>query len=378
MKKISVIIFISAILLSCATEKKESTDNKKTVEEKPIESIVELNPQQIKTLGITSSKAELKAMRTSLELNGSINVPPQYTVSINAPFGGFVKNLYVQEGNPVKKGQLLAVIQNPDYISLQQEYLENRSQFIYLDAEYKRQEMLAAEQINAAKILQKAKAELELVKAKLAGQRAKLQLLGIDISRLELGEISSSVNLTSSINGYVTSVKTNLGAFVGISDVILEMADLEHIYAELEVYEKDLSKLQTGQKVGLSLVNEQKDRRGSIKVIGRKVNEDRTVHVYCAFDRVDQNLRPGLFLKASVEIQEQNALSVPEPAIVSFNGNKYVFVNNSGNRFEMKQVETGIEDNGFVEIKSGIQASDIIVDKGAFQLLATLKNNEEE
>jgi cobalt-zinc-cadmium efflux system membrane fusion protein len=377
MKKISLMIFISAILLSCATENKESTDNKKTVEEKPIESIVELNPQQIKTLGITSSKAEQKAMRTNLELNGSINVPPQYTVSINAPFGGFVKNLYVQEGNPVKKGQLLAVIQNPDYISLQQEYLENKSQFIYLDAEYKRQEMLAAEQINAAKILQKAKAELELVKAKLAGQRAKLQLLGIDISRLELGEISSSVNLTSSINGYVTSVKTNLGAFVGISDVILEMADLEHIYAELEVYEKDLSKLQTGQKVGLSLVNEQKERRGSIKVIGRKVNEDRTLHVYCAFDRVDQNLRPGLFLKASVEIQEQNAVAVPESAIVSFNGNKYVFVNNSGNRFEMKQVETGIEDNGFVEIKSGIQVSDIIVDKGAFQLLATLKNKEE-
>ena len=377
MKKISVIIFISAILLSCAAEKNESADNKKTVEEKPIESIVELNQQQIKTLGITSSKAEQKAMRTSLELNGSINVPPQYTVSINAPFGGFVKNLYVQEGSPVKKGQLLAVIQNPDYISLQQEYLENKSQLVYLDAEYKRQEMLATEQINAAKILQKAKAELELIKAKLVGQRAKLQLLGIDISKLELGEISPSVNLTSSINGYVTSVKTNLGAFVGISDVILEMADLEHIYAELAVYEKDLSKLQIGQKVVLSLVNEQKDRRGSIKVIGRKVNEDRTVHVYCAFDRVDQNLRPGLFLKASVEVQEQNALAVPEPAIVSFNGNKYVFVNNSGNRFEMKQVETGMEDNGFVEIKSGIQASDIIVDKGAFQLLATLKNKEE-
>jgi cobalt-zinc-cadmium efflux system membrane fusion protein len=373
MKNSILVILISAVFASCGHKSAEK-EVEKTEKEAPINSIVELSPEQYKTLGISLVKGENKKMKGILSLNGSLNVPPQYTVSLNAPFGGFIKTLLVQEGSPVRQGQLLATVQNPEYIQLQQDYLENKSQLSYLETEYKRQEELAKEQVNSQKALQKAKADLDLNKAKLAGQKAKLQMLGIDVQKLENGEINSIVPLNSPINGYVTAVKTNLGAYIGNTDVILEMMDAQHLYAELAVYEKDLAKLQTGQKVSLTLVGEKEARRGTIHLIGRKVNEDRTLHVYCRFDKTDASLRPGMFLKGSVEVSDYEAMSVPESSVVGFNGKNYVFVANAERSFEMKEVQTGIRFDGHIEILSGITPDKQVVDKGAFQLLATLKN----
>ena len=373
MKHTIIILIISAIFAACGHKTVEK-EAEKTEKEAPISTTVKLSPEQYKTLGISLVKGENKKMKGLLSLNGSLNVPPQYTVSLNAPFGGFVKTLQVQEGSPVRQGQLLAFIQNPEYIQLQQDYLENKSQFAYLEAEYKRQEELAKEQVNSQKALQKAKAELDLNKAKLAGQKAKLQMLGIDVQKLEAGEISSGVALNSPINGYVTAVKTNLGAYIGNTDVILEMMDAQHLYAELAVYEKDLAKLKIGQQVSMTLVGEKEARRGAIQLIGRKVNDDRTLNVYCRFDKTDASLRPGMFLKAAVEISDYEALSVPESTVVGFNGKNYVFVVNAERSFEMKEVQTGIRFDGHIEILSGIEPNKEVVNKGAFQLLATLKN----
>ena len=359
--------------LSC-TKNKDSEKKQEAQPEEKVNSTVSLTDAQFKTLGISLAKGELRKIKPTLQLNGALNVPPQYTVSINAPFGGFVKNLQVQEGSPVRQGQLLAFIQNPEYISLQQEYLENLSQLPYLESEYSRQSELAKEQINAQKAVQKAKSELELAKAKRAGQKAKLELLGIDIKKLEAGEISPGVALNSPINGFVTAVKTNLGAYISNTDVIFEMMDVEHLYAELAVYEKDISKLQINQKVNLTFVGENQPRQGTIRIIGRKVNEDRTAHVYCGFNVPDSRLRPGMFLKASVEISEFETLAVPEKAIVNHNGNDYVFVQKSDKNFELTAVKTGISYDGFVEIISGLSAGMEVVEHGAFQLLAVLKN----
>jgi len=376
MKHSIIIILMSAILASCGHKAAEK-EAEKIAKEAPISTIVELSPEQYKTLGISLVKGQNKKMKATISLNGSLNMPPQYMVSLNAPFGGFIKTLQVQEGTPVRQGQLLAFIQNPEYIQLQQDYLENKSQLSYLEAEFKRQEELAKEQVNSQKALQKAKAELDLNKAKLTGQKAKLQMLGIDVQKLEAGEISSGVALNSPINGYVTAVKTNLGAYIGNTDVILEMMDAQHLYAELAVYEKDLAKMQTGQKVNLTLVGEKQPRRGTIQLIGRKVNDDRTLHVYCKFDQIDASLRPGMFLKAAVEVSDYEALSVPESTVVGFNGKNYVFVANAARQFEMKEVQTGIRFDGHIEILSGIEPDKQVVDKGAFQLLATLKNTGE-
>lgn len=374
MKNIALIFGTLALLYSCdhGSDKK---GEEKTEVKKALDFSIELSPEQVKTLEIETEITEMRKMKASLLLNGMMNVPPQYKVSINTAFGGFVKNLNLMEGSPVVKGQILASIENPEYIQLQQDYLENSSQLEFLEAEYQRQQELSKDQVNSRKALQKSKADLDLIKAKLSGQKAKLQLLGINISKLSAGEIQSSVTISSPISGYVTAIKANQGAYVGNTDVIMELMDAQQLYAELAIFEKDLGALQVGQKVKLSLSGESTDRLGSIQLIGRTVNEDRTAHVYCRFDRADAGLRPGMFLKATVELNENEKLAVPESAIVSFNAKNYVFVGLGETKFEMREVEIGLSDSDYTEIISGLKTSEKIVKKGAFQLLASLKNS---
>lgn len=374
MKNIVLIFGTLALLYSCG-HGNDKKGEEKTEEKKALDFSIELSSEQVKTLEIETEIAEMRKMKASLLLNGMMNVPPQYKVSINTAFGGFVKNLNLMEGSPVVKGQILASIENPEYIQLQQDYLENSSQLEFLEAEYQRQQELSKDQVNSRKALQKSKADLDLIKAKLSGQKAKLQLLGINIAKLSAGEIQSSVTISSPISGYVTAIKANQGAYVGNTDVIMELMDAQQLYAELAVFEKDLGTLKVGQKVKLSLSGESTDRSGSIQLIGRTVNEDRTAHVYCRFDRSDVGLRPGMFLKATVELKESEKLAVPESAIVSFNGKNYVFVGLGETKFEMREVEIGLSDSDYTEIISGLKTSEKIVKKGAFQLLASLKNS---
>ena len=246
-----------------------------------------------------------------------------------------------------------------------------------MEAEYQRQQELAKDQVNSRKALQKSKADLDLLKAKLTGQKAKLQLLGINITKLSSGEIQSSVSVSSPISGYVTAIKANQGAYVGNTDVIMELMDAQQLYAELAVFEKDLGNLQTGQKVKIKLSGENTERSAIVHLIGRTVNEDRTAHVYCRFDRADGGLRPGMFLKATVELNETEKLAVPESSIVAFNGKNFVFVCLSDTKFEMREIEIGLNDGDYVEIKNGLKASEKTVKKGAFQILASLKNKGE-
>jgi cobalt-zinc-cadmium efflux system membrane fusion protein len=374
MKNIALIFGTLALLYSCG-HGSDKKGEEKTEEKKALDFSIELSPEQVKTLEIETEIAEMRKMKASLLLNGMMNVPPQYKVSINTAFGGFVKNLNLMEGSPVVKGQILASIENPEYIQLQQDYLENSSQLEFLEAEYQRQQELSKDQVNSRKALQKSKADLDLIKAKLSGQKAKLQLLGINIAKLSAGEIQSSVTISSPISGYVTAIKANQGAYVGNTDVIMELMDAQQLYAELAVFEKDLGALKVGQKVKLSLSGESTDRLGSIQLIGRTVNEDRTAHVYCRFDRADAGLRPGMFLKATVELNENEKLAVPESAIVSFNGKNYVFVGLGETKFDMREVEIGLSDSDYTEIISGLKTAEKIVKKGAFQLLASLKNS---
>lgn len=378
MKHLIIVFFSALLVFSCHSNSEKQEDDKNIPQPVSDETIVELSSEQIKSLDIKTGTSSLKKMSKKLHLNGSINIPPQYTVSISAPFGGFVKQLSVQEGSPVIQGQQLTYIENPEYIQLQQDYLENLSQLGFLKSEYKRQSELSQDQINAKKTLQKAKADLDLLNAKLAGQRAKLKMLGIDIENLEKGNISSGVPIFAPVTGFVTAVNTNKGAYIGNTDVIVEMMDSKNLLAELAVYEKDLRDLKPGQKVKLNLAGENSQRNATVTLIGRKVNEDRTVHVYCKFDRADQNLRPGMFLKAEVEISNTEAVSVPENSIVNLDNKDFLFLAISDTRFELKEISKGIEYDGLVEISGGLENNSTVVVNGAFRLLAILKNSGEE
>ena len=390
-KIISITALISTLISSCSNQTKEIKKEEEHKEE--ISNKVGLTKEQFKIAGIEVGTLELKSLSATIKVNGMLDVPPQNLVSISAPLGGFVKNTELLQGMKVTKGQTIAIMQHPDYIQLQQDYLESKSQLEYLEAEYNRQQELAKDNVNSAKVLQQAKAQYLGMQAKFSGLKSKLILININPESLAGGNIQQSITITSPINGYVTHVNVNIGAYVNQNDIMFQIVDTEHLHAELTVFEKDVPKLKIGQKVRFTLANEAKERHATIHLIGREIEQDRTVRVHCHLDDEDTQLIPGMYLKALVETNSNEVYTLPNEAIVTFEGKKYIFIATEGDfctdkeckdekpkdyGFEMLEVNTGITEMNFTEIifiTEVDKESDIVL-KGAYDLLSKMKNSE--
>ncbi len=392
-----LLVFTGFCLVACqqeeAGEEAGSETTETTAETSPSPestNVVELTAAQYKMASIQLGKPEPKNLSQVIPANGALDVPPQNLVTISAPLGGFVKNTELLQGMQVKKGQVIAIIENPDFIDIQQEYLENKSHLEYLELEYARQKELATENISATKTFQQTTAEYKSIQSRVHALAEKLALIGISTKQVEQGKITRTVAMYAPISGYVTEVHVNIGKFVSPTDVLFEIVDTEHLHVELTVYERDVTKLRPGQKIRFTLPNESnRERTATLYLIGREISPERTIRVHAHLDKEDTQLIPGMYVKAFIEIENAAVSALPAEAVLQSEGKAYVFVYTGKRKtgkaelsvFEMQEVSKGIVENGFIEVNlPKITASDStrIVVKGAYSLLAKMKNIEEE
>lgn len=344
---------------------------------------VELTAAQYETAGVETGGFSVRKLSGTVTANGVIDIPPQNLVSISAPLGGFVRKSELLQGMKVQKGEVLAVIENPDFIPIQQDYLETRSKLEFAEQEYQRQSDLSKENVNAQKALQQSASELKMLRARLAGLKERVRTAGVDLAGLEKGSITSVASIRSPIAGSVTVVNVNLGKYVNPTDVMFEIVDTDHLHVELSVFEQDIPKVKLGQLVRFRVSNNPgQEDLAKVYLINQKINDDRTVRVHCHLEKEDNDLLPQNFVKAIIETGANPVNALPDEAVVDFEGKSYVFVKDSkGERsFDMVEVTKGISENGFTEVKmpSGGSESPQFVLKGAYALLSKLKNSEEE
>lgn len=347
---------------------------------------VSLSQSQFKSVKITMGKIERKKMNTVLEVNGMLDVPPQNLVTVSALLGGFIKSTEILQGMNIRKGALIARIQNPEFITIQRDYLENKSKLKYLEVEYKRQEELSKENVSSAKIFQQVSSDYNSALVANGALGEKLKMIGINPETLTQSNITSTVDLRSPIQGYITVVNINIGSFVNPQDIICEIVDTEHLHAELTVFEKDITKIKVGQKVVFKIVNSQeKERNATVYLINHKISQDRTVRVHAHMDKDDPTLIPNMYLKAYIDISEQEVLAVPSASVVQIEDENYIFIEKSGaskeHHYEGIKIQKGISEAGYtaITLPLGIDYKELsVVYNGAYDLMSKLKNIEEE
>lgn len=373
-----LIFFISGfIALSCSSKQEGSQAD--VLRADP--NMIKLTAAQYKAAAIELGVITRKPMGTTLQLNGMLDVPPQNLITVAAPLGGFVKSTKLLQGMKVKKGESLVTLENQEYIQLQQDYMDTKSKLEFLEAEYTRQQELARENVNAQKSLQQSKSLYQSAKATLKGLEAKLAMINIPVSSLDEGTIRPSIQLYAPIDGYVTVVNVNIGQYVNATNEMFKIVNIEHIHAELQVFEKDIHRIKVGQKVLFRLSNETTDRTASVYLVGKEISPERTVRIHCHLDKEDESLLPGMYVTATLETALRDAEAVPTQAIVNFEGKEFVFAaTKDKEQFELVPVTTGSVDQEFTEVQvpAGFDTSRPIVVRGAFQLLGALKNTSEE
>jgi cobalt-zinc-cadmium efflux system membrane fusion protein len=369
--------------ISCNGDKKDSQETVKTEVLPP--DVVELRADQVKLANIETGAIELRSLSGNLKVNGSVGVSPGNLATVCMPFGGFVKSTTLMPGNAVKKGQTLAIIENQEFVDIQQAYLEARSKLEFAEAEYKRHDELYKEDVYSKQNLQKVTSEYKSLKAQVKALEQKLAMIGINPAELQEDDISRSVAVISPISGFVSAVNVNIGKYVAPTDVLFEIVNSDKLYLDLILFEKDADKVSPGQKIHFFINNEAEQHDAVIYQTGRSVSADKTYKVYASVTESCKNLLPGMYVNAVIEASAGQVSSLPSDAIVSFDDRDYIFIFNknkeeSGKQFteyRMVEIRKGVTDGGYTEIglPEGFDVKAVkVVIRGAYNLLSAMKN----
>lgn len=347
--------------------------------------IVELNADQIKIAGIQFGNVEMRQVSGVIKANGLVMTAPQNSASISVPMGGFIKSTGLLPGSAVKKGQILATVENSEFVDLQQNYLETKSKFEFAEAEFKRHSELFKEDVYSQKNLQQTTAEYHSLKAQLKGMEQKLQIIGINPASLTEDGITSVISIKSPISGYIKTANISLGKYVTSSEVLFEIANSDNLLLELSLFEKDANSIATGQVVHFNINNESHEHSAVIYQSGKSINADKTYKVFATINQPCPNVLPGMYVLAHIERTDKQVTAVPAEAVVLFDNKHYIFAferekEEAGKPFtEYKFIEVvkGETNDGFTEIKLpgdfDLNKTKIVI-KGAYSLLSAKKN----
>jgi cobalt-zinc-cadmium efflux system membrane fusion protein len=344
------------------------------------QNVITLTDAQLKNSGIKAGRIEQKPLSSILKVNGRIDVPPQNMVSVSVPLGGYLKSTKLLPGMHLRKNEVIAVLEDQQYIQLQQDYLVAKAQFSFHESEYNRQKELNQSKASSDKVFEQARSTYQTQKVLIRSLEEKLKLLRINPYNLTENNISKSIRIYSPIDGFVSKVNVNIGKYITPGDVIFELVNPTDIHLNLKIFEKDLDKLFIGQRViGYTNSNPEKKYSGDIILISKDVAPDGTTEVHCHFDSYDRVLFPGMYMNAEIELKNNLRSVLPDEAVVHFEGKQYVFIQNGKSRFEMVELQTGDSENGFTEItgRPDLNEKEIVIN-GAYTLLMSLKNTEEE
>ncbi|TXE15842.1 efflux RND transporter periplasmic adaptor subunit [Psychroserpens burtonensis] len=282
----------------------------------------------------------------TVKVNGVIDVPPHNKSSVTTFVGGYITKTPLLIGDKVKKGQLLVTLESTEFVELQQQYLEVAEQINYLKSEFNRQKTLFDEQITSEKNYLKAESAYKSNLAHYNGLRRKLQMINIDPKRVEQGQISSTINLYASIDGYVTKVNVSNGTFVSSSDVILEIVDTDHIHLELSVFEKDIMKIKKDQEILFKIPEASESiYEAEVHLVGTTIDEQtRRVKVHGHLDNDEENFIVGMFVEADIIIANTKGMSLPIDAVIEVEGKAYALVmeEKQGDEFYLEKIKLDV------------------------------------
>lgn len=344
---------------------------------------VQFSDEQMKAIDLKLGQVERKNLTTTLKINGKLSLPPQHQAQVSMLIGGVVKNIYVQEGEFVNAGKVLAIITNADIIKDQQDYLENMANLTYLEKEYQRQKSLRDDDINAGKIYQQAQRELQIAQSRRATIKSKLGQLGIDVNNLSAQNIHTSLAVLSPISGYIQKINISMGKFADANATLFEIVDNRYLHLDLKVFEKDLHKIKEGQQITFNDANDvTHSHPATIFAINKAFeSNEQAVLVHAEMNEVTETLLPGMYVEARVKINNLETDALPSEAIVNNGDEHFIFIESSKNTFQQIKVNIGASDIGYTEIIpiDELKPNAKVVIKGAYYLLSELtKGNGEE
>jgi cobalt-zinc-cadmium efflux system membrane fusion protein len=386
------IISLSALVfISCGQNRKSEDGEKNAVQEHEHAEPITLTDRQLQAVNIQLGEVEQRDLNNIVRTNGEINLDPQYKAEINSLTGGIIRQILVTEGNHVSNGQAVAYLENTEILEMQKNYLIIRKEALIAEQEYNRQKELFGQDAGVEKTFQQAMANYEIAQARLTGLKKQLQQFSINPEQVSGGNIVTQIPVKSPICGTVHKITICIGSYANAQIPLMSINDNSHIHCDLKVFEKDIHLIQLGQEVDITLTNQPgTSLKGVIYEMNKSFENDTKailVHVRIVGVKKNSYLLPGMYVTALINTGKQKTAAVPNDAIVSSDGKKYLFLledeatNEEGKSFHFRRVEviTGISELGFTQITpmDDLPENTKIVTSNAFYIASMLAGSEE-
>lgn len=371
-----ILIALSLLTLAACNSKKEQV--LKTEKVNP--NVITLTNAQLNTINLELVRVSKANLPLTMQLNARTEVTPQDKVSVLSMMGGFVKSINVLPGTTVKKGQLLAVIEDPSFVQLQEDYLTTKVSLIKANANYARQRELYDSQAVSIKVLEEAKVELNLLQIKKRALEEKLKLIKMSPSNVSVNNIHSGLSILSPVSGVVNEVFVNRGQYVSSSQTIIDIIQSGTPMLNIKAFENNLPYIRVGQEIE-AFTNQMPNKKVKAKImtISQHVNGDGTVDILAKIANTNNlHIATNMYFNINLTYNSVASVVLPKEAVVQFEEQNYIYEKVGKNTFKKQSVKIGVSTNNIVEIVSPIDTSKQYVGKGAYALLMAMKNSVEE
>lgn len=324
-------------LLSCSNKPEHIQESTKA---EFVENVTKLQLGQI----------ELRAMSNHLDCSGQIDVPPSDKASLFAPISGMINDLKVIPGTKVRKGELLATLEDLEIIRIQQAFLTSESNFKLVEQEYNRKKDLFDRDVISASEFQLSQSRYEIALADKQSTRAQITLLGLSPGAIERNGVVPKINLRSPISGYIGEVKINTSMYLAANTEILTIINPEHKHLEMEIFSKDIGRIKKGQEVHFKVPGSPKEYHAEVILLGQMVDKDnRSISVHGHLQQEYPELVVGTRIAATIFSNSDSVYVLPESALINSSGKRYALIK-SDSEYTATEVRTGREADGYVEI----------------------------
>lgn len=373
LKQISFFLLAMALTVSCSNTAEVSDT---PANESPESNLFSIEKSMLDNTKMSLGEISAQEFFDVVQANGSIEVPMSAKAEISPMVAGFVKQVPFLVGDKVNAGDLLVELQNPEFIKMQQNYLETKEEFQFVQAEYERQKTLSEENISSTKNFQKASSDYKLKLAQLNGLRETLKLFKVDLNALEKGEFTSSMKIYSPISGFISFLEAPIGAYVAPGDVLMMLINTSHKHLELEVFEKDVLKIAKGQQIRFRVPDAGSAYyKGTVFQVNKSIDsQKKTLLVHGHLADEEANFLQGMYVEADILTDGVKGLAVPSRAVFEEDGAfyilRYVETTDSDYVFEKTEVKLGKANEQYTQLlNSELKEGDRILDKGVFRLI---------
>lgn len=381
LKNISILSLSVILTLSSCSGKKEEdkTIYENTKFKEKNQNTVQMSDKQLQSIGLTTTTIREKTMQKLIRLNGKVEIAPSHISSISSIMGGHIKSINVINGSHFSKGQVLAVVEDPQFIQLQQDYLVTKAQLESARLNLSRQKDLNITKATSDKTLQTAQADYSTFNATLRGLEEKLRIIGINAKGLNSSNIRSRINVYAPFSGFVSKILVNNGQYINPSDTLFELINPTGLLLELKVFENDVNDVRIGQQI-LVYNNQNPDKKSTAKIVSivPSIENGGSSLAVAKLSSSNPEFIKGMYINAEITVNSRYTIGLPNESVVSFESKNYVFEDLGNKKYKMIPVNVGISDDQFTEILKADNLKDKkIVQKSAYGLLMAMKNKAE-